>query len=220
MGLFFLAFSLPALLGLADREMEPRRTRFRGRAGDFCAHGGRLCSGSGAGEHAQARAMLENTRVTSAPLRGWGRALPINPFRWHAILETRGFFQTAEVNTHTGAIDSEPADRRGSTSPMRPRDRGRQADVPGAGVPGWGTWRWSRDVGQQPVPGVDPPQLRPPVWTTVEFTDLRFAYAFIQRGQARPLSGLSGWVLHRRRPRRSGGRQWASASRSRIGTRD
>jgi inner membrane protein len=31
-------------------------------------------------------------------------------------------------------------------------------------------------------------------WTTIEFTDLRFAYAFIQRGQARPPAGLGGWA--------------------------
>jgi inner membrane protein len=44
---------------------------------------------------------------------------------------------------------------------------------------------------------MDPPQLPPnraSNWTTVEFTDLRFAYAF--RGMGRPTgpSPLSGWV--------------------------
>jgi inner membrane protein len=59
----------------------------------------------------------------------------------------------------------------------------------------WGTWAVIRDVGQQPVAGVDPPQLPPGrTWTTVEFTDLRFAYAFIQRGRARPPAGLAGWA--------------------------
>ena len=33
---------------------------------------------------------------------------PINPFRWHAILETPAFYQSAEVNTHTESIDSDP----------------------------------------------------------------------------------------------------------------
>ncbi len=40
------------------------------------------------------------------------------------------------------------------------------------------------------------PPASPPLrsWTTVEFTDLRFAYAFTRTGQGRPPSGLGGWV--------------------------
>jgi inner membrane protein len=59
----------------------------------------------------------------------------------------------------------------------------------------WGTWAVVRDMGQEPIEGVDPPQL--PAnrkWTTVEFSDLRFAYAFTRGGRGRPPSGLSGWV--------------------------
>jgi len=61
-GLFFLAFSLPALLGLADREMGARRTRFRGRGWAIFALTGTALLGIWRwSEHAQARAMLENT---------------------------------------------------------------------------------------------------------------------------------------------------------------
>ncbi len=41
---------------------------------------------------------------------------PVNPFRWHAILETPHYYQTAEVNTRTGEIDSDPQQRHRSTS--------------------------------------------------------------------------------------------------------
>jgi inner membrane protein len=45
------------------------------------------------------------------------------------------------------------------------------------------------------VPGLDPPQLPPNrAWTTVEFTDLRFDYAFIGTRSASMRSPLAGWV--------------------------
>ena len=54
----------------------------------------------------------------------------------------------------------------------------------------WGTWAVVRDVGQEPVPGMEPPKLPPGrTWTTVEFTDLRFDYSYLGRGQSdRPVS--------------------------------
>ena len=59
----------------------------------------------------------------------------------------------------------------------------------------WGTWAVVRDLGQQPIAGVEPPRLPPnQPWTTVEFTDLRFAYSFLGGGNAPTPSGLSGWV--------------------------
>jgi inner membrane protein len=59
----------------------------------------------------------------------------------------------------------------------------------------WGTWAVVRDVGQVPVAGLDPPQLPPNrIWTTVEFTDLRFAYSFLGAGRGQGRSPLGGWV--------------------------
>jgi len=59
----------------------------------------------------------------------------------------------------------------------------------------WGTWAVVRDVGQEPIPAMAPPQLPPNrSWTTVEFTDLRFNYSFLGAGRAVGRSPLSGWV--------------------------
>jgi inner membrane protein len=61
----------------------------------------------------------------------------------------------------------------------------------------WGTWAVVRDVGQEPAPGMAPPQLPPNrTWTTVEFTDLRFDYPFLGLGAERTpnRAPLSGWV--------------------------
>jgi inner membrane protein len=196
-GLFLLALVLPWLLGLADREMGVRQTRFRGRGWAIFALAGMAALGIWRWtEHAQAEALLQNTQVTTAPVTRVGvQPYPINPFRWHAILETQTFYQTAEVNTHTGAIDSDAQTDVLYKPDDTPAIEAAKRTSLGRVYLDWGTWAVVRDVGQEPVAGVEPPQL--PAgrqWTTVEFTDLRFAYAFIQRGQARPPAGLSGWV--------------------------
>jgi inner membrane protein len=42
---------------------------------------------------------------------------------------------------------------------------------------------------------MDPPRLPPNrQWTTVEFTDLRFAYSFLGMGRATGRPPLGGWV--------------------------
>ena len=52
-----------------------------------------------------------------------------------------------------------------------------------------------RDLGQEPVGGVRPPDLPPNrTWTTVEFSDLRFAYSFLSSRPAAGRAPLGGWV--------------------------
>jgi inner membrane protein len=196
-GLFLLALVMPWLLGLADREIGARRTRFRGRGWAIFALAGMAALWVWRWEeHSQAEAMLNNTQVASAPVKRMiVEPYPINPFRWHAILETSGFYQTAEVNTHTESIDSDPQTdvlfKPDSTAAVEAAKRTYLGQV----YLDWGTWAMVRDMGQEPIEGVPPPQLSAErAWTTVEFTDLRFAYAFTRSGRARPPSGLSGWV--------------------------
>jgi inner membrane protein len=194
---FLLALIMPWLFALTDREIGARRTRFRGRGWAIFA----LAAMSALWvwrwtEHAQARALLENTQVASAPVsRTAIEPYPINPFQWHAILETPRFYQTAEVNTRTGAIDSDPQTDVLFKPDDTPAIEAAKRTYLGQVYLDWGTWAVVRDMGQEPIEGVAPPQLPPGrTWTTVEFSDLRFAYAFTRSGQARPPSGLSGWV--------------------------
>ena len=59
----------------------------------------------------------------------------------------------------------------------------------------WGRWAVVRDLGQEPVPGVPPPNLGPNgQWTTVEFSDLRFAYSFLSSRGTGGRPPLGGWV--------------------------
>ena len=196
-GLYLLALVMPWLLGLADREIGARKTRFRGRGWAIFALAGMAALWVFRWtEHAQARALLENTQVTSKPVTRMAiEPYPINPFRWHAILETTGFYQTAEVNTHTGAIDSDPQNDVLYKPEDTPAVEAAKRTFLGRVYLDWGTWAVVRDLGQEPIEGVDPPRLPAGrTWTTVEFSDLRFAYAFTASGRARPPSGLSGWV--------------------------
>ena len=192
-----MAILIPWVLGLTDTEIGVRRTQFRGRGWAIFALCGMVVVWCWRwAEHAQAQAMLESTPVSSAPvIRTDIEPFPVNPFRWHAILETQNYYQTAEVNTHSSSIDSE-APRDVLYKPTdTPAVEAAKRTLLGQVYLDWGRWAVVRDIGQYPIPGVDPPQLAPGrVWTTVEFSDLRFAYAFRGTGRSTGAATLGGWV--------------------------
>lgn len=196
-GLLLLAMVMPWLLGLADSEIGARRKPFRGRGWAIFALVGMVGLWCWRwAEHAQAGAMLENVQVTSAPMTRMAlEPYPANPYRWHAVMETADFYQTAEVNTWSDAIESD-AQRDTIYKPTNtPAVEVAKQTRLGKAYLDWGTWAVVRDLGQAPVTGVPPPEL--PLnrkWTTVEFTDLRFAYSFLGRQHDEGRSPLGGWV--------------------------
>jgi len=107
-----------------------------------------------------------------------------HPFRWHAILETAEYYQTAEIDTRTGRLWRR-AGRRDLQAAATAATEAAKRTLLGQVYLDWGTWAVVRDVGQVPAPGMAPPQLRPIAWTTVEFTDLRFGYPFLGMGAER-----------------------------------
>jgi inner membrane protein len=151
-------------------------------------------------EHAQALALLDNANVASEPVtRRSAEPYPVNPFHWHAILETPDFYQTAEIGTWSGSIDSDPQHDVLYKPADTPAVEAAKRTPLGQVYLDWGTWAVVRDVGQEPAPGIDPPQLlRKHNWTTVEFTDLRFGYPFLGTGSESTggsgRSPLTGWV--------------------------
>jgi inner membrane protein len=59
----------------------------------------------------------------------------------------------------------------------------------------WGSWAVVRDLGQQPMAALPPPNLPPGrQWTTIEFSDLRFAYSLMGTPSNARRSPLGGWV--------------------------
>lgn len=195
--LLLLAVIIPALLSLTDREIGARRTPFRGRAwAIFALTGMILLWCLRYAEQAQAEALLNNTRITTEPpLRIAVEPYPVNPFHWHAILETPSFFQTAEVNTRTGDIDSEPQSDQMFKPAVTPAVEAARQTPLGQVYLDWGSWAVVRDLGPVPVPAIEPPHLPPGrVWTTVQFTNLRFAYDFRGSGRTTQRAPLGATV--------------------------
>jgi inner membrane protein len=203
--LLFVALFMPWVLGLADREIGARKQRFRGRGWAIFALSGMLLLGCWRwAEHAQALAMVSSAPISAEPaLRMAAEPYPVNPFRWHAIVETPSLYQTAEINTRTGSIDSDPLrDVLYKPADTVAVEAAKQTPL-GRVYLDWGTWAVVREVGQEPAPGMEPPNLPSNrTWTTVEFTDLRFDYAFLATRGTRSEAGpgtagnapLSGWV--------------------------
>jgi inner membrane protein len=110
LALLLMAMIVPWLFGLADSEIGARRKPFRGRGWAIVALTGMVMLWCWRwAEQAQARAMLENIQVTTAPVTRLAlEPYPVNPFRWHAILETADLYQTGEIDTHSGEILSNP----------------------------------------------------------------------------------------------------------------
>lgn len=195
--LFFLALVLPWIFGLTDAEIGARRKPFRGRGWAIFALCGMVLLWCWRwAEHAQAQAMLANLNVATAPvLRMALEPYPVNPYHWHAILESQGYYQTAEVNTWTGDIQTD-AQRNVIYKPAdTPAVEAAKQTPLGRVYLDWGTWAVVQDLGQEPEPALAPPNLPPNrTWTTVEFSDLRFAYSFLARRSSSRRPPLGGWV--------------------------
>ena len=191
------AMVVPWLLGLVGGEIGVRRQRFRGRGwAIFALTGMVLLWGWRWAEQGRARMLVENTAIAAAPVtRTALEPYPLNPFRWHAILETDGFYQTAEINTHTGEIVSDSRRDVIYKPPETAAVEAAKRTLLGRIFLDWGAWAVVRDVGQVSVPGLKPPDLPPNrSWTAVEFTDLRFDYSFLGTGGSSNQPALGGWV--------------------------
>jgi inner membrane protein len=198
--LLLLALIMPGLLGLTDREIGVRSQPFPGRGWAIFALLGMVALWSWRGfEQAKGFAMIAHTHVASEPvLRLALEPYPINPYRWHVILETRDFYQTAEINTWNpdapNSIHSDPSADLLYKPPDTPAVEAAKQTLIGKVFQDWGIWLVLRDVGQEPVPGINPPQLPPNrQWTTVVFSDLRFGYSFMA-SQPPGRAPLGGWA--------------------------
>jgi inner membrane protein len=191
------AMAMPWLLGLADSEIGARKEDFRGRGwAIFALIGIAVFCGWRYAEQGRARMLIDGTQVASAPVKRMIlNPYPVNPFRWHAILETDSYYQTAEIDTRTGEITSDPHQDVLYKPQITTAVEAAKRTLLGQVYLDWGLWAVVRDVGQEPVPGMAPPQVAPyRTWTTVEFDDLRFNYSLLGAGRATGHSPLAGWV--------------------------
>ncbi len=196
LALLLIAMIMPWILGLTDAEIGARKQRFRGRGWAIFALVGIVVVWCWRwSEQAQARASLDNIQVTSAPiLRMALEPYPVNPYRWHVIMETPQYYQSAEVNTWTGDITTDPRQDVIYKPEVTPAVEAAKQTNLGKVYLDWGTWAIVRDLGHEPIPGVPPPSLMPGrTWTTVEFSDLRFRYSFLASRNSNQ-SPLGAWA--------------------------
>jgi inner membrane protein len=202
-----LALIVPALLGLTDREVGARRARFRGRGwAIFALSGMTVLWCIRWAEHAHAVNLVLSNPLTTEPIqRVTAEPYPTDLWRWHAVVETANTWQTVEVDSRRDRLVTDPARDVLFKPPVTPATQFARQTRLGQVYLDWSTWPVIRDKGRQPVPGQPAPALPPTrSWSSVEFSDLRFAYPFLdlrmENSAGRSLdhllstAGLSGWV--------------------------
>ena len=188
----FLALVMPAILGLADREIGARKKPFRGRA---WAIAGLVFLvvwwGVRNAEHAHALELVKTGSYTREPLiRVAAEPHIMDPFEWRVIMETRDYYQTAEVRTLSDQVVTDNYSDVIYKSPVTPAVMAAKQSYLGRVYLDWSSWPVVEDLGMVAAPGSD---IVPTTgWHTVEFQDLRFGYRPLGSHENAP---LSGWVM-------------------------
>ncbi|HVJ08805.1 MAG TPA: metal-dependent hydrolase [Acidisarcina sp.] len=186
-----LALVVPALLGLADREISARRSEFHGRGwAIFALSTMVLVWVVRNAEHERALNLVRNGTFADAKiLKAAVQPFPLNPFRWFAVVETPDYFQTGLVNTRSG--EARANDTLIYKPPVTLATLAAKRSWLGHVYLDWSSFPVVEDMGNEVPPGLD--DSPSPQGTTVEFRDLRFAYsAMFLRGNRSP---LSAWVV-------------------------
>ncbi len=188
--LLFVGLVAPALFGLISSEIGTRRQPFRGRGWAIFALTGILGLYALRGfERLQAEDLARAADYGNTPiLRSTVSPYPINPFRWHAVIETPNFFQTSTVNTLAGQVQTNTQDDLFFKPPETPATLAAKRSYLGRVYLDWSSFplvAQSQFAPTSAVPGAS---------TAVTFRDLRFMYNTLgMDGRDNP--PLSGEVL-------------------------
>jgi len=188
------ALVMPAILGLADREIGARRQPFRGRGWAIAALA--FIAALYAvrdGEHRRALNLLRAEGLAEPIRRAAAMPYPVNPFHWRGLAETADSYQTASINTREDSVDTDS----GQTvykPPVTLATLAAKRTYLGHIYLDWSSWPVVTDMGSVPAPGAETiPGLPTPLpdWRTVEFRDLRFSETDMIPGGAKspPLAG-------------------------------
>ena len=197
--LLFLAAALllPLVFTLVQGEIGARRPRSSGRGLALVAL--LLCAGLWGYRSVQrsdVKPLLAREQFRGgAPMRTSIDPYPINPYRWHAVVETPGSFTGAGVNSRTGVFDA-------STEAVYAKPAVSLATLAakrswlGQVYLDWSKFPLVLDAGTAAElhPEMD---LSPADGTlrVVQFSDLRFRYDTIgMQGTAHPPLGAEAWV--------------------------
>jgi inner membrane protein len=184
------ALIVPALFGLIGGEVGVRRPAFRGRGWAIFALAAMVALwGWREVEHATAVQLAstaaygpgatgaEVLRVTASPYPG-------NPYRWHTVAETPGFYQVATVDSLHSTIATDPEQDIFYKPPATPAMLVAEKSWLGEVYLDWSSWPLVAEIG--PAAPIDEPPGAPD-WTEVSFRDLRFMYdTSINQGRTDP----------------------------------
>jgi inner membrane protein len=193
-GALLLGLLIPAIFGLADREMGARKPLFRGRGWAIAAMvliG--IDLGVRAVEHHRALHLIANTRFGDQPVvRSGAEPYPLNPFHWFAVAETAGYYQLGSVNTRAETVDTSDQDDIIFKPPVTAATIAAQRSWLGRIYLDWAKFPVVTDRGQANQVASD--ELAPaPQDRAVELRDLRYAYSFLSRGRG-GAAVLNAWV--------------------------
>jgi inner membrane protein len=109
---------------------------------------------------------------------------PTNPYRWHTVVDTPGYYQIARVDTLHDVVDTDPGhdliNKPQHSAAVEAADRSWLGRV----YLDWSSWPLVSDIGPD-IP--DDAPAGSPAWTGVSYRDLRFQYdTFLSSGRNRP----------------------------------
>ena len=192
-----LALLLPLVFGLVQGEIGARRPRASGRGLAITAL--LLCTAlwvyRGA-QRADTKPVIAQQEFRGgAPMRTSINPYPINPYRWHTVVETPAAFTGADVNSRTGTFDTgtetiyaKPAVSLATLAAKR--------SWLGQIYLDWSSFPLVTDAGSaaevHPELDLSPAES---ALRVVQFSDLRFRYDTLgMRGTAHPPLGAEAWV--------------------------
>ena len=183
--LLLMAFIAPALFGLIGSEVGARRERFRGRGWAIAALLGIavLWSWRAVEQHKALQLVANGDLGGAEVLRLSANPLPINPFKWHLVVETPQAYQLADVDTLRGTVTITPGDIL-YKPPTTPATLAAKQSWLGEVYLDWSQLPLVEEAPRSSDPDAS-------ALTTVTFRDLRFMYdvAFLKGRQNAPLSG-------------------------------
>ncbi len=190
-----LALLVPAILGLVDREVSSQRSRrgpvLRGRGLAIAALiGAVVLYAVRAGEHAHALRLMQQTSFGVEPaVRYAAEPYPANPFHWEGIVETRDYYQFADVRTRADALETDQQSARIYKPPVTAAVAAAKQSWLGRIYLSWSSFPLVEDVGKGTPPdafGDFAQHLE-----QVDFHDMRFGYSGWMAAHAdrKPLSG-------------------------------
>lgn len=177
----------PALFGLISSEVGARRERFRGRGwASFALLGILALYGLRGYERLHAEDLARAADYGNVPLlRSTVSPYPINPFRWHGVVETSNFFQTSTIDSLSDQVATTSQEDLFFKPPETPATLAAKHSHLGRAFLDWSSFPLVTQTATEPATDL------PTATTTVTFRDLRFLYDTLglHGRESPPLSG-------------------------------